>query len=77
MTRITPAGQPDRHGRVLGLRAGVGAVTRFYLCSLVPMVPAILLGRVVNHRLRGNAFLKVVYGGLVAISATLMAQAMK
>jgi len=53
----------------------VPAVTHYFLWSLVPMVPAILLGKFVNHRLHGNAFLKYVYGALVAISAVLLVQA--
>ena len=49
-------------------------VTHYFLWSLAPMVPAILLGKVVNHRLHGDAFLKYVYGALVAIGAVLMVQ---
>ncbi len=41
----------------------VPAVTRYYLLALPAMVPAILLGRVVNHRLRGETFLKYIYAG--------------
>jgi uncharacterized membrane protein YfcA len=54
----------------------VPAVTHYFLWSLVPMVPAILLGKFVNHRLHGNAFLKYVYGALVAIGAVLLVQAL-
>jgi uncharacterized protein len=55
----------------------VTAVTRYYLWSLPLMVPAILLGRVVNHRLRGETFLKIVHVGLLVTGAVLMAQAVK
>lgn len=45
----------------------VTAVTRYYLFSLPLIIPAILLGRAVNHRLRGDAFLKFVHAGLILI----------
>lgn len=53
----------------------VPAVTRYYLLALPAMVPAILLGRVVNHRLRGETFLKYIYCGLLVIGAVLLVQA--
>lgn len=53
----------------------VPTVTHYYLLSLPAMVPAVLLGRMVNHRLRGDAFLKFVYVGLVVIGAVLLMQA--
>ncbi len=53
----------------------VAEVTRYYLLSLFVVVPAILLGRMVNHRLRGDAFLKFVHVGLILIGATLLVQA--
>ena len=40
----------------------VATVTRDYLISLLVAIPAIFLGRVLNHRLRGDAFLKFAYG---------------
>ena len=49
-------------------------VTRYYLLSLFVVVPAILLGRIVNHRLRGDAFLRFVHVGLILIGATLLVQ---
>jgi len=55
----------------------VPAVTRYYLLSLALVLPAILLGRVVNHRMRGDAFLKYVHVGLVLIGAALLAQAIR
>lgn len=51
------------------------AVTHYYLLSLVAVVPAIPLGRVVNHRMRGDTFLKYVYAGLVAVGGVLLVQA--
>lgn len=53
----------------------VPAVSHYYLLSLPAMLPAILLGKFVNHRLQGEAFLKYVYGGLAAIGAILLVQA--
>lgn len=50
-------------------------VTHYYLLSLVAVVPAIPLGRVVNHRMRGDTFLKYVYAGLVAVGGVLLVQA--
>lgn len=55
----------------------VPVVTRYYLLSLVLALPAILLGRVINHRLRGDAFLKYVHVGLVLIGAALLVQAIR
>ena len=55
----------------------VSAITRYYLLSLPVVIPAILLGRFMNHRLRGDAFLKFVHVGLVLIGATLLAQAIR
>lgn len=54
----------------------VPAVTHYYLISLPATLPAILLGRVLNHRMRGEAFLKYVYSGLAAIGIVLLIQAL-
>jgi uncharacterized protein len=53
----------------------VPAVTHYYLLSLPAAVPAILLGRVANHRLGGERFLKVIYSCLAGIGVVLLAQA--
>lgn len=50
-------------------------VTRYYLLSLPAAIPAIVLGRVLNQRLRGDSFLKYVYLGLLVIAVVLLAQA--
>ncbi len=55
----------------------VAEVTRYYLLSLIVVAPAIFLGRAINHRLRGDAFLKFVHAGLVLIGATLFVQAVR
>jgi hypothetical protein len=53
----------------------VPSVTHYYLLSLPVTLPAIFLGRVINHRLRGDAFLKYIYLGLASIGALLLVQA--
>ena len=53
----------------------IPAVTHYYLLSLPVTLPAVLLGRVINHRLHGEAFLKYVYIGLATIGSLLMVQA--
>jgi len=55
----------------------VPLVTRYYLLSLVPVVPAIILGRIANHRIRGDAFLRYVHVGLVLIGGALLVQAIR
>jgi uncharacterized membrane protein YfcA len=51
------------------------AVTHLYLISLPAALPAILLGRVINRRLRGDEFLKFVHWGLVVVGIVLVVQA--
>lgn len=55
----------------------VPAVTHYYLFSLPAMIPAIWLGRVLNHRLRGDTFLKYVYAGLSVVGVVLLVQAVQ
>jgi len=55
----------------------IPAVTHYYLLSLPAALPAILLGRIANHRLGGDRFLKVIYSGLAGIGAVLLAQAVR
>ena len=50
------------------------AVTYDYLLCLPVLLPAVFLGRVINHRLSAAAFSKYVYAGLAAIGAGLVAQ---
>jgi hypothetical protein len=52
----------------------VPAVTHYYLLSLPVLLPAVWLGRVVNHRLHGDVFLKYVYAGLAVIGLVLLAE---
>ena len=53
----------------------VRAVTQYYLLSLPIAVPAVFLGRFINHRLRPEAFVKYVYIGLGGVGALLLFQA--
>lgn len=52
-------------------------VTHYYLLSLLAVVPAIPMGRFINHRMRGETFLKYVYAGLVVVGGILLAQAVR
>jgi uncharacterized membrane protein YfcA len=52
----------------------VPAVNYYFLISLLPAVAAIFLGREVNRRLKGRAFVVYIHVGLLAIGATLLAQ---
>jgi hypothetical protein len=52
----------------------VPAVTRYFLLSLPGVLVATAVGRFLNHRLRGHAFFRTVYVGLVLIGAVLVLQ---
>jgi uncharacterized membrane protein YfcA len=52
----------------------IPAVTHYFLVCLPVLLPAIWLGRVVNHCLDGDAFLRYVYVGLAGIGVVLLAQ---
>ncbi len=53
----------------------VPTVTRYYLLSLPAVVPAVFLGRAINHRLHGETFMKYVYLGLGSTGVLLLIQA--
>ncbi len=55
----------------------VPAVTRYYLMSLPLTLAAIVLGRSINRRLHGDAFLTYVHAGLVVIGAVLLLQTIR
>jgi uncharacterized protein len=55
----------------------VPAVTHYYLVSLPAALPAIFLGRFINHRLRGDSFLVYVYVGLMCVGVLLLTQAVR
>jgi len=50
------------------------AVTHDYLLCLPAMIPAVFLGRAINHRLPAAAFSRYVYVGLAAIGLALLIQ---
>jgi hypothetical protein len=49
-------------------------VTHYYLISLPTAIPAVFVGRWINHRLHGDSFLKYVHAGLIAAGAVLLVQ---
>ena len=51
------------------------AVTHYYLLSLPVAIPAVFVGRLVNHRLSGDTFAKCVYTGLCGVGALLLIEA--
>jgi len=55
----------------------VPAVTHYYAISLCVALPSIFLGRVANHRIRGDAFLKYIHGGLLCVGVLLLVQAIR
>jgi uncharacterized protein len=52
----------------------VPAVTHYYVLSLPVTLLGVFLGRVINHSMHGDAFLKYIYLGLVAIGVLLLVQ---
>jgi uncharacterized membrane protein YfcA len=50
-------------------------VTRYYLLSLPVTLAAVPIGRMINRRFSGDAFLKYVFVGLIGIGMLLLAQA--
>jgi uncharacterized protein len=50
------------------------AVTRYFFFSLPGVVVAILIGRALNHRIRGHGFFRLVYVGLIAVGGILLVQ---
>ena len=47
-------------------------VNIYFLYSLITTIPAIFLGRYLNHKLKDGAFFKYVYWGLMVISVVLI-----
>lgn len=47
-------------------------VNNYFLISLLAALPAIFLGRYLNHRLKDGSFFKYVYGGLIFIGTILI-----
>jgi uncharacterized membrane protein YfcA len=53
----------------------VAAVIHYYLLSLPVLLPAVFIGRVINHRLHGDSFFKYVYFVLLGIGLFLLINA--
>lgn len=47
-------------------------VNQYFLYSLITAVPAIFLGRYLNHKINGNSFYKYAYWSLIAIGFVLI-----
>jgi len=54
----------------------INTVTYYFLISLPVIIPAIFLGRYLNHRLKGNSFFNYVYIGLILIGLILIVQSL-
>lgn len=52
-------------------------VNQYFLYSLTTAVPAIFLGRYLNHKIKGNSFYKYVYWFLTVIGLILIINSMK
>ena len=52
-------------------------VTHYYLTSLPVALPAIFIGRFINHRIRGGSFFKYVHASLLCIGMILLIQAIR
>jgi uncharacterized membrane protein YfcA len=55
----------------------IDTVTHYFLISLPVIIPAIFLGRYLNHRLKDNSFFNYVYIGLVLIGLILIIQSLR
>jgi len=53
----------------------VPAVTHYYLVSLPATLVAVFVGRIINHRLHGENFLRYIYLVLICIGGLLIVQA--
>jgi uncharacterized membrane protein YfcA len=51
-------------------------VSSYFIISLITTIPAIFLGRYLNHQLKDNSFFKYVYRGLVIIGIILIVSAL-
>jgi uncharacterized membrane protein YfcA len=58
----------------IALGLWTSTVTHYFLVSLPGALIAIAFGRSLNHRLRGDAFFRFIYLGLIAIGIVLLAQ---
>ena len=53
------------------------AVTRYYLWCLPLALAAIFLGRAINQRMQGRAFLRYIHIGLLVVGTVLLVQALR
>lgn len=51
-------------------------VTHYFLISIPVILPAIFLGRYLNHQLKEGSFLKYIYIGLIMIGTLLLSQSL-
>jgi len=49
-------------------------VTRYFLMSIPVLIPAIVIGRILNHKITTGAFFRYVYIGLIAVGLLLIIQ---
>ena len=54
----------------------VPSVIRYYLFSIPVLLPAVLIGRMINHRLHGDKFFRYVYVVLLGIGTFLMVKSL-
>lgn len=54
----------------------ISTVTHYFLISIPVIIPAILLGRYLNHQLKDGAFLKYIYFGLICVGILLLSQSL-
>jgi len=52
-------------------------VTHSFLIALPAAIPAVFVGRWLNHRMHGEAFLRYIHAGVVAIGVLLLIQALR
>ena len=52
-------------------------ITHYFLIALFAAIPAVFLGRWLNHRMRGDHFLRYVHAGVVVIGLVLLFQALR
>jgi uncharacterized membrane protein YfcA len=52
-------------------------VTHDFFIALFAAIPAIFIGRWLNHRMRGEAFLRYVHGLVVVVGIVLLIQALR
>ncbi len=52
-------------------------VTHYFLVAIFAAIPAVFIGRWLNHRMRGDAFLRYVHAGVVAVGIALLIQALR